>query len=233
MSGIQITTSQGSAERHAVQRALICMLARTRTKINLLEVGSFEGQSALNWSAAIADHCTAGGHVLCVDPWKPYHSKAMLAAGPLYQQMNQALGEGVAYGNFCHNATLADPRAPISHLVGTLDLVYDQLVGMWGGFDVVYLDGDHTASSVSADITLGNRLVVDGGLLCGDDLEMQGDKCNWEHTLAHAEKTDYIDNYHPGVTVAVWKALGKVWARDGLWAMQRVANGAWKEPEVT
>src|SRR3990167_6836537 len=122
MSGIQITTPQGSVERHTVQRALIRMLAKTRAKINLLEVGSFEGQSALNWSGAIAEYCSEGGQVLCVDPWKPYHSKAMLAAGPLYQQMNQALGEGVAYGNLCHNATLADPRAPISHLVGTLDL---------------------------------------------------------------------------------------------------------------
>jgi predicted O-methyltransferase YrrM len=40
-------------------------------------------------------------------------------------------------------------------------------------FDMVFIDGDHAYSSVARDIRDYAPLVVDGGYICGDDLELQ------------------------------------------------------------
>jgi SAM-dependent methyltransferase len=97
-----------------------------------------------------------------------------------------------------------------------------------GDFDVVFLDGDHTFASVEADIGEAKRLVREGGIICGDDLERQADECDPE-TLARliASGADSADDkgsgesFHPGVTVAVGEALGHVSAWDGFWAVRR------------
>ena len=232
MSALAISTIQSSGERHLIQQELIQWLANTvgRSRITLLEIGSFEGQSALNWSNAIAQHCPDGGAVLCVDPWKPYHTEALLKLGGLYVQMDSALRDGTVYRNFLQNTALANPRAPLSWLKGTLEEVYPQVLEDWGRFDVVFIDGDHRASVVAKDIFLSKLLVKDGGLLCGDDHEQAWEACDQGFTLEQAEVTDYTRNYHPGVTLAVWQEMGRVWSRSGTWAMQR-ANGAWVEPK--
>jgi cephalosporin hydroxylase len=38
---------------------------------------------------------------------------------------------------------------------------------------MVFIDGDHAYSSVARDIRDYAPLVVDGGYICGDDLELQ------------------------------------------------------------
>jgi predicted O-methyltransferase YrrM len=40
-------------------------------------------------------------------------------------------------------------------------------------FDLIYPDGDHSYHGVSVDIDNCCSLVRDGGILCGDDLEIQ------------------------------------------------------------
>lgn len=222
----EFSVAQGGPGRYAVLNSLVQYLRRP--SVTVLEVGSFEGQSALVWSAAILEHCPAGGQVLCVDPWSPDYLKDLLQFGPAYRQMEEELRSGEVYRRFCHNVTLAGSRAPIDHLKGTLQQVYDQLQGRM--FDIVYIDGDHRASAVREDLALARGMVSRGGLLCGDDLEVQGGECDWDSALGLSETTDYV-GYHPGVTVAVWQIFGRVWVRKGTWAMQRTGEHTWQQPE--
>jgi len=102
---------------------------------------------------------------------------------------------------------------------------------MAGAYDLVYLDGDHTYTAVRADIGNARPLVSDGGILCGDDLELQADEAQAD--IARSEPSlDYIYSqrwqraYHPGVSLAVGEAFGRVSAWGGFWAMQN-RGGAW------
>jgi hypothetical protein len=225
MAEPELGVAQGGFGRHGVLNALVKCLQRPR--VTVLEVGSYEGQSALIWSAAIAEHCPAGGSVLCVDPWSPLYLKDLLRFGAAYVRMEEALRDGSAYQRFCRNAALADPRVPISHLRGSLNEVYEQLSGRT--FDIVYVDGDHRASAVRSDLEMARALVSVGGILCGDDLELQGGDCDLPAAMAIAETKDYV-GYHPGVTVAVWETFGRVWERNGAWAVQKVSDQVWLPP---
>lgn len=219
--------------RHVILEELVKYAANqsfTRSKfLSVLEVGSFEGQSAVVWGHALATYCEEGGYLLCIDPWKPYHSKQMLASGSMYEQMNTGLEDGSVYQRFLSNISAIPEKTSVMHRKGTLLSEFGYLIE--DSFDIVYIDGDHTASGVASDLALGRQLVRTGGLICGDDLEVQFDGCDQEQCLLHAEQTDYLGGYHPGVTTAVWKAFGHVWSRHGVWAMQKAEDGSWKMPE--
>ncbi len=224
---IEFGVRQGSDVRHAVMSSLVQYLQRQ--SVSVLEVGSYEGQSALVWSAAIAEHCPQGGSVLCVDPWATDYLEKYLVFGHAYGQIHAAFQTGEVYRRFCNNVTFAHSKAPIAHLKGTLSQVLPSICSR--RFDVVYIDGDHCASAVRKDLTLTKDLVNAGGLLCGDDLEVQGGDCDLNDVVAVSETTDFWSGLHPGVTVAVWEAFSRVWMRNGVWAVKRTADGAWQIPE--
>jgi hypothetical protein len=223
----EFSVPQGGENRYSVLAGFVKSLCRRF--VTVLEVGSFEGQSALVWSGAIAQHCSEGGHVLCVDPWSPQYIEKYLRQGPAYVMMSEVLSSGEAYARFCRNATCASLRSPIGHIRGTLRQAAEQLRGQT--FDIVYIDGDHAAFACREDIERSRSLVGVGGLLCGDDLEVQGGDCDdWEAVLAVADTVDYVSGMHPGVTVAVWEAFGRVASRNGVWAVQKTAENSWCPP---
>ena len=70
-------------------------------------------------------------------------------------------------------------------------------------------------------------MVRSGGILCGDDLELQADECDIEFARMHQTVDFVLDprtgkHYHPGVTLAVDEAFGRVTCFDGFWAMQKI-----------
>ena len=186
----------------------------------VLEVGSYEGASALAWSQAVAELC-GGGIVLCIDPWRPYVTAENILAQPICQKINDDLESGMVFDRFVSNIKLAPVSAPISYMVGTLWSSYIQLP--LRSFDVVYIDGDHVYDQVRQDIILGQDLVKVGGILCGDDLERQLKDCDLEQVKAW-KNLDWM-GYHPGVTLAVGEIFNIVWVEDGFWAMRKTATG--------
>jgi len=215
-------------ERRAALTAIVARLARSgRSALHVLEVGSYEGMSALVWSAAIARYCADGGGVHCVDPWLPYLARPgrVLHAGQ--ERMEAELASGEAFARFRRNAALADPCAPISYFRGTLAeaCVFE---GAFGNnedgrqFDIVYIDGAHDYASVRADIVLVQPLVAPGGVLCGDDLEEVIKTEDQAAALRPYACEEWWRGCHPGVSLAVWDAFGtEVAVSSGVWAVQQ------------
>ena len=224
MTTIEVGVSQATDDRLGVLSGLLSRLAAEgRRRVDVLEVGSYEGQSAMYFNHSISDLFPDGGSVTCGDPWAPYHSPEQLAAGLVYENMDADLRSGAAFERFKKNIQKANPRVPVEHFRGTLaQAMMLTLTGRW--FDVVYLDGDHRYASVREDITNATRLVRVGGLVCGDDLERQLDESTVERARELAE-ADYQDDYHPGVSLAVHEAFGRVWCENSVWAMKRTLNG--------
>jgi predicted O-methyltransferase YrrM len=100
-------------------------------------------------------------------------------------------------------------------------------------FDMVFIDGDHAYSSVARDIRDYAPLVMDGGYICGDDLELQMSEIDRNFARTHLDDDFVCDpstgtNFHPGVTMAVGEFFGEVSAYAGFWVMQKT-GGTWRK----
>ena len=99
-------------------------------------------------------------------------------------------------------------------------------------FDIIFIDGDHSYEFVKSDITHAKRLVRLGGIIVGDDLELQFPSVDSPYHKEQVELKNHFcsapDNsmgYHPGVTQAVWEEFGQVNNPLGLWAVRKVGEG--------
>lgn len=210
---------QGVKARHDIL-SLLVETSKMR-KVDILEVGSWTGLSALTWGGAIHGHCPDYGSITCVDRWRPYVSQPDLAKGHIYTKMNDMLSTGLAYALFLHNTKFMAPHVGFSHRVGTLSEVRDSL----GQYDLIYLDGSHYYADVLRDLKESHSLLRDGGILCGDDLELQLHEADEALTRQNTERDFIFDldgrAFHPGVTLAVGERLGEVWEMGGVWAARK------------
>jgi predicted O-methyltransferase YrrM len=223
--GPKYASLQGVPQRHAYMRALVHALTEQKQDgpIRILEIGSWAGGSSITWAATL-EECGREGKVFCVDPWKISFNDD-LDRGWIYREMRSAVEDDAIHQLFMHNVRAAGVEARIVTVRGHSE---DVLPGLARGyFDAVFIDGSHRYADVLADIRNALPLVRSGGVLCGDDLELEWDACTPEALREGLESgADYILDpqsnrfYHPGVTAAVHEALSDVSSWDGFWAVQ-------------
>jgi len=219
---------QGDAERHRYMIMLIAQesLRLGTNSISILEIGSWAGGSALTWAEALSKHHHNNGRILCIDPWVTLNSTidGSEATASVYEEMASALTNDCIYNLFLHNLNSSPYGEIIDHKRGTSKEVLSQLTSQT--FNVIFIDGSHDAVSVIHDIKASIPLLSEGGIICGDDLELQIGEV--DYTFAENNKhvdfcRDPLSNryFHPGVTIAVHQELGEVSAWKGFWAMRR------------
>ncbi len=200
---------------------------RPGASIDLLEIGSWCGASALTWADAIALYCGEQSHLACVDAWESYYDADTNEQG-WSSLIEDTLKGDHAYDMFRHNMTFMAPGVVLDIHRGRSEVILPTLP--WASFDVVYIDGDHTYGAIADDITNAIALVRVGGVICGDDLELQEDECDSSFAV-RLPTTDYVHDrrkdawFHPGVTKAVWERFGRVSAWRGFWAMRKLEHG--------
>lgn len=194
--------------------------AGSERPLRVLEIGSYMGGSCLTWAHAINSFAPSGGQVVCLDSWGAVdagYDKGMAAA----------LESDLALAIFRHNVRFVPDGITVNAMVGrsgdVMALLADER------FDLVYIDGSHLYDDVRLDIRQGRRLVRPGGVLCGDDLELQDGESAPGHVEAN-RLSDFVRDpltgrdYHPGVTGAVAAEIGRVSAYDGFWIMRRAGD---------
>ncbi len=219
---VSIQSGPDSMIRHVWQTAAVCLVKDSPRPLRILEIGSWAGHSTLTWAEAVGKF-ERKGSILCVDPWGRYLAAGDVKGGGAYQAMDAATDLDLIYTLFLHNIGFADPAARVDHIRGRFDDVAPYLGD--GQFDVVYIDGSHYYADVVHDIAQAKRLVRDGGLVCGDDLEHQLADVDPGFVKANIAK-DYARDpkgrgMHPGVTLAVAEAFGRVADYSGFWIMRR------------
>lgn len=218
--------------RHVFMMGTVWFLTQGKTNPNLsiLEVGSWVGASAMSWAQGLRLHNEAQGTITCVDAWKPFFDRTS-HTNDVYVKMEQALSSEAAYQLFNHNINTLPSTITCQHLRGKSDNILPLL--RENSFDAVFIDGDHSYSAVLKDIKNSLAIVKEGGIICGDDLNLQLHQVDAENTRVNAE-ADFIKdpktnrNYHPGVTLAVAEIFGEVSVWGGFWAMQKQGN-SWKK----
>lgn len=195
--------------------------------VQVLEVGSWCGASALTWGEAMQLHFAGTGKITCVDAWQPYVD-LQTNAGGVDQDMDAALNRGEPFELFRHNIGFLPAGIDVEISNGWSVDVLPLLEP--GAYDLVYIDADHTYAGVKSDIENSIGLVRAGGIICGDDLELQAGECDLSILDDKPNIDKYYDEardeaYHPGVTKAVAEAFGRVSSWSGFWAMQKTPDG--------
>jgi predicted O-methyltransferase YrrM len=233
--GGDLAAYQGGIDR---KMCLIALLNRVIDEsggrpVRVLEVGSWAGGSAVTWALGIKRRGVPGS-VLCVDHWQPYFDLSMNTAAH-YAEMKRAAATGDIYRLFLHNLRAMGVDDIVDHVKGRAEDILPTLES--NGYDLVFLDGSHSYEAVRTDISNAKRLLREGGILCGDDLELRQNEVDQpEHRLAIANNVDFTANsrtgisYHPGVTEAVAEAFGDVSEQHGVWCVAKCQD-VWKPVE--
>jgi len=223
--------------RHVMMMGTVWYYTRAGKKpdMQVMEIGSWYGASALSWAQGLALHNDAKGTLNCLDGWQPFFDRS-LHKDDVYVAMESALGSDVAYNLFLHNIATIPETIGRQHFRGKSENILP-LLGK-EAFDIIFVDADHTYEPVKKDILLSMPLVKDGGIICGDDLNLQMSQCDKDFAIAN-KHIDFIKdpktgrNMHPGVTVAVHEIFsGDVAMWGGFWAMQKQGS-SWKPFSLT
>ncbi|MEL0102057.1 MAG: class I SAM-dependent methyltransferase [Gammaproteobacteria bacterium] len=217
--------------RHLFMIGVIWYLNKNKKITNILEIGSWFGASTLSWAQGLLKYAKLNSSITCIDAWEPFFDMNVHADHNYANEMEQLLESEFAYNIFLHNMRTIKKELKTQHFRGKSENILCQLKNEI--YDVVFIDADHTYKSVSKDIKNSLRLVKDGGIICGDDLNLQ--LCEIDKDYANKNKDkDFIKdpltnkNYHPGVTLAVFEEFGEVSSWGGFWAMQR-RNNTWQK----
>ncbi|MBT3553497.1 MAG: tetratricopeptide repeat protein [Rhodospirillaceae bacterium] len=220
--GIQ---SAHAPARQVYMSAAVDLLKDTAAPLRILEIGSYMGASLQTWADAAERLYGAETEILCIDPWGD------TGAAQYRDKVCGALESQVAYEIFRHNAKLAAARPNIS--VTGMRATSREALPFLGElrFQLIYVDGGHFYDDTLFDITECHRLLAPGGIMCGDDLELQAHQCDYDFLQAN-KAADFIagddgTEFHPGVTLAVAEFFGKVSAFNGFWAMRKLEGGAY------
>ncbi len=137
------------------------LFARLPGAARILEVGSYEGQSAA-WLIENAFVPGAKGEIYCVDTW---------AGGVEHQAVDMAAVEA----RFLRNVATAKSRSRSDVAVhvrkgqssGALAALLGE--GLGQSFDAIHVDGSHQCADVLGDLVLSFQLCRVGGLIICDD----------------------------------------------------------------
>jgi predicted O-methyltransferase YrrM len=235
--GLVMWAFQGLALRHVVMQEILRMEAAGlhSRPLRILEVGSWAGGSAITWAEAAKRYHRGSSCIICVDPWKPYFDMTKRPNTPLYREMFDALAKDTIYDLFLYNVKAAGHGDVVMPLRGHSTMMLPALLR--GHFDLVFIDGDHSYAAVLDDLRAAAEILKDGGILCGDDLELQLSDIDVEYARTQIE-SDYIrdprsgQEYHPGVTLAVGEFIGAVESVVGCWAVRKRGD-RWEKVDLS
>jgi predicted O-methyltransferase YrrM len=169
---------------------------RQEEPIRILEIGSWEGRSALFFLNYLRY-----SSIVCVDT---FAGSVEHRAWPVAQQNAQLSGiERRFDSNLAQFAGRVEKRKEESLVaLGTLGIERRQ-------FDLIYVDGSHLAMDVYRDGVLAWPLVMQGGIMIFDDYQRkQGPETDWPHVGIDAFLDVTKDGYeelHRGRQIAIRK----------------------------
>ncbi len=226
-----LKSRQGGPRRHFYMQKTLEVACGPQSEnrfIKILEIGSWAGGSAITFGKYINSQNGGRGLIVCVDAWEPYLRDIDTGkrSGP-YKEMNLATNKNRILTLFLYNIKAAG----LSNIVIPIKGFSKNVIPLLGEkFDYAFIDGSHYYEDVIQDIKMVIPLIKDGGVISGDDLEVQLNECDLP-TLKEFEGQDCAIHpktempFHPGVTRAAGEIFGEVSSWEGHWAMKKTANG--------
>jgi len=236
---------QGRPIRHPVMMAALRQLAQQTLPprpLRILEVGTWMGSSCLTWAEGLVRYNRGEGSLVGIDPLRPYFAADELMEHlshddpavvenqkQLLKEMSEMLEYDIVHDLLMHNMKCLPPTISFHLLRKPSREALAELQGQ--SFDLVYIDGSHFYDDVVHDVDWACKLTAVGGVVCGDDLELQLDEVDRDFAVAHKAVDFPTDpktgrQFHPGVTLAVAERLGHVSNYFGFWAMWKTGDNS-------
>lgn len=132
------------------------------TSLEILEIGSFEGQSCIWFLENILHKFAKDSSIKCVDHFKGSNEHSASEVKSLYARFNSNIRAYVSKYN--------DEKRQVSVIqsdsINALSFLCEPK-----HFQMVYIDGNHEAMNVFTDAVLAFRLLVDNGIMIFDDYQ--------------------------------------------------------------
>jgi predicted O-methyltransferase YrrM len=225
--GVWMASAQGNPFRYRHMRDTVFAYVKglgdrgeSGNFVNVMEIGSYAGGSTIQWATALRESGASTYRVHSVDPWDAYidESRNFRVA---YRIMNRNLANGNVLRLFVQNLAAAGVADNCRQFRGRSEEVLSMLKA--DQFDIIYIDGDHASEAMKRDLSNAVPLLKTGGILCGDDLELQMDMLDETFVYANAESDFIMDPksgtlFHPGVVIGMYEFFGRrVSNYNGFW----------------
>ncbi|MBP6994044.1 class I SAM-dependent methyltransferase [Candidatus Woesebacteria bacterium] len=127
---------------------------QSKPSLAFLEIGSFEGRSAIWLLENILTDPTS--HLTCIDTW-----------GGSAEHQNTTLDFAQVERNFDDNIRISGKSTQVKKIKGRSAVELRKLA--FGSYDFIYIDASHKAYNVLEDAVLSWRLLKIGGIMIFDD----------------------------------------------------------------
>jgi predicted O-methyltransferase YrrM len=126
---------------------------------HILEVGCYQGESTQVW---LQEFLTDNGTIVCIDPFNVSDEDPFGTSDPH--------SDSDSVQQFWHNVDQV--KKPGQNIELRLGRSYHELAGLISEqqkFDLIYIDGNHTAAAVMADACMAFGMLNKGGIMLFDD----------------------------------------------------------------
>jgi len=226
--GSFLAATQGKSVRHYYMQEVVKEYCKNHNEsLMILELGSWAGGSAITCADAIKRYCVKQGRVLCIDPWVDYIEPSKNKEWT-HKTMKKSFKNDSIYKLFFYNIFASKNSDIVSAIRGSADEILPLLKE--GSFDLIFIDANHAYEFVYNDIKNFSPLLKNGGILCGDDLELQYNEVDRGNITLMKDQDVIVDpltkkRYHPGVSLAVYRFFtGDVSVWNGFWAMRKIGE---------
>jgi predicted O-methyltransferase YrrM len=156
-------------------------------ELHILEIGSFEGKSTVWFLENILKNNNST--ITCVDPWSNY-SQDQDSLNSYFKQENEwDLTERKTKEIFLHNIVESGNSRKVIIKQGFSDKILPSLITEQKIYDIIFIDGNHTAPYVMMDSVMSWPLLKKGGILMFDDYTWG---LNKPTTIRPKESIDYF-----------------------------------------
>jgi predicted O-methyltransferase YrrM len=156
-------------------------------ELHILEIGSFEGKSTVWFLDNILKN--KNSTITCVDPWMNY-SQDQDSLNSYFKEENEwDLNERKTKEIFLHNIVESGDSGKVIIRQGFSDKILPSLITEQKMYDIIFIDGNHTAPYVMMDSVMSWPLLKKGGILMFDDYTWG---LNKPTTIRPKESIDYF-----------------------------------------
>jgi predicted O-methyltransferase YrrM len=156
-------------------------------ELHILEIGSFEGKSTIWFLENILQN--KNSTITCVDPWMNY-SQDHDSLNSYFKETNEwDLKERKTKEIFLYNIVESGDSNKVVVRQGFSDKVLPSLITEQKIYDIIFIDGNHTAPYVMMDAVMSWSLLKNGGIFIFDDYTWGLHKPT---TLRPKESVDYF-----------------------------------------
>jgi predicted O-methyltransferase YrrM len=156
-------------------------------ELHILEIGSFEGKSTIWFLDNFLQNKIST--ITCIDPWMGY-SQDHDSLNSYFKENNEwDLKQRKTKEIFLHNIVESTNSEKVIVRQGFSDKVLPSLITEQKLYDIIFVDGNHTAPYVMMDTIMSWSLLKNNGIMIFDDYMWGLDKPT---TLRPKESIDYF-----------------------------------------